>query len=184
MKVDYKISVLNKKFDIDKWLDFLKVKISTNSCQKMPEIYSHYLSLVEEFRTFLNCEEAIVDDKDRILTPSEIVDVVESYKIRIRKLLLIADLKLYRTYNVNKKTNVRYIVERAFWIDPYGSPVRYFSKNIGAEDKILVNGEIPQHLIDDIKEQLTTIMWDQYQFEYFSNIKSITTEDGHIVIIK
>jgi hypothetical protein len=97
--------------------------------------------------------------------------------------MLIFHLKLYKTYNINRKTDVRYIVYRAFWIDHFGKPMRYFSRNIGAENKLLSNGIIPAHLQIEAQNYILQLMWDQYIIDYNDNYETGYDEDGNNVII-
>ena len=138
------------------------------------------------FRNFLNSVENVSDKDGNPLTPLQIYNAINYFKIRIEKLILIFNLRLYKTYNVNKNTQVRYIVMRAFWIsDETGKPMRYFSKNLGAENKVLSNGKIPTHLLNSIEEDILTLMWDLYGQEYLNFVyESGMDENGNWFFIK
>jgi hypothetical protein len=129
----------------------------------------------------LNSTDAIVDSSGKTLSPLDIYNAIEYYKIRIEKLWLIFGLKLYKTYNVNKDTQVRYIVMRAFWIDDNGKPFRKFSKNLGAENKVLVKGKIPTSVLESVEDYILTLMWDLYYFEYISDDEFGIDNEGNIV---
>ena len=75
---------------------------------------------------------------------------------------------------------------RAFWIsDETGKPMRYFSKNLGAENKVLSNGKIPTHLLNSIEEDILTLMWDLYGQEYLNfGYESGMDENGNWFFIK
>jgi hypothetical protein len=88
---------------------------------------------------------------------------INEYKIRIKKLQLIAELKTYKAYNTKKETKVKYIVIRAFWVDSNGKPFRNFSKNLGAEYKVKTN---EKNLTINAQHSIQMQMWDLYQHEY------------------
>ena len=88
---------------------------------------------------------------------------INEYKIRIKKLQLIAELKTYKAYNTKKETKVKYIVIRAFWVDSNGKPFRNFSKNLGAEYKVSSN---EKNLTIYAQQTIQMQMWDLYQHEY------------------
>ena len=72
---------------------------------------------------------------------------------------------------------------RAFWIDYYGKPVKYFSRNIGAENKVLSNGKIPKHMLDAIELDILHLMWDQYLIDVDDNYETGLDFDGNHIIV-
>ena len=185
MRIRYSYQISSFNFNVEKWLDENKPneipKVSEDSY--LHYAYQEYLEVVEEFKEFLKCTDSIISQKDKVATPLEIYDEIENYKIRIRKLLLILNLKLYKTYNVNKDTKVRYIVMRAFWIDNKGKQFRNFSKNLGAEHKILVNGKIPKHIIDSVEEYIIMLMWELYLIDYSDDCIFSIDQDGNTRLV-
>lgn len=165
-----KLSLHDKRikpvFDFEKWIrGHRPLKKRTGAF--WDDIHLEYEQVLEEFKTFLSSNAGtLVDKNDKPLTFLEAYNAIEEYKIRIDKLMLIFNIRLYKTFNVNKKTNVRYIVMRAFWIDCAGKNVRWFSRNIGAENKVAPDGKIPQHMINSVEEDILHLMWDQYTIEY------------------
>lgn len=71
---------------------------------------------------------------------------------------------------------------RAFWIDDKGKPFRKFSKNLGAENKVLVRGKIPTGDLDAVEDYILTVMWDLYYFEYLDNSEYGLDSEGNIYI--
>ena len=67
------------------------------------KFHLEYNEVIEEFKKFLGCKEIVLDSEGNQLTPIYIYNAIEQYKIRIQKLMLIFNLRLYKTYNVNKK---------------------------------------------------------------------------------
>lgn len=106
------------------------------------------------------------------LNPLEIYNLIDGYKIRIQKLRLIirpeysisSHLHQIKTSHGSKKVN--YLVVRSYWIGIDGKKCRKFSKNLGAEDKVLINGQIPQKEMLKIREELVQMYWEQYKSEY------------------
>jgi hypothetical protein len=182
MKIDYSLKHSSAKFNFDNWLSENEPVISKVRLQKIKSIYQHYLELKDEFREFLNSTDSIFDEDGTLLSAIEIYNAIEYYKIRIEKLWLMFDLKLYKTYNVNKDTQVRYVVMRAFWIDDNGKPFRKFSKNLGAENKVLVKGQIPTSDLDSVEDYILTLMWDLYYFEYLDDSVYGIDLEGSLVI--
>ena len=182
MKIEYSIKQSTPKFSLEAWLNENEPVVNKSHLKKVERIYQHYHELKDEFREFLNSTENVVDAQGIPLAPIEIYNAIEYYKIRIQKLWLIFNLKLYKTYNVNKETQVRYIVMRAFWIDDKGKPFRKFSKNLGAENKVLVRGKIPVSDLESVEDYILTLMWDLYYFEYINDAEVEYDEEGNIVI--
>ena len=136
MKLQYNINYDKPKFDADQWLKENKPKFSDSDFPWATRIKEEYGEIVTEFTSFLKSTEGLEDSRGVSLKPVDVYNAVEYYKIRISKINLIMNLKLYKTHNVNKETKVRYIVMRAMWIDNDGKPYRYFSKNLGAKHRV------------------------------------------------
>ncbi len=180
MKIDYSIKHSVPKFNLDSWLIENEPEVSKVHFKKIERLYNHYGELLDEFRDFLNSSEKIIDSQGSTLTAIDIYNAIEYFKIRIEKLWLIFNLRLYKTYNVNKDTQVRYIVMRAFWIDDKGKPFRKFSKNLGAEGKVVVKGKIPTSDLNAVSDYILTLMCDLYHFEYIDNSGAGIDSEGNI----
>jgi hypothetical protein len=184
MKIEYSIAQHSPKFNLQAWLSENEPKLNTVQLKKFGNIHQHYLELVDDFMEFLNSTDGVVDSDGKTLSAIDIYNAIEYFKIRIQKLWLLFNLKLYKTHNVNKDTQVRYIVMRAFWIDDSGKPFRKFSKNLGAENKVLVKGKIPVSVYESVEDYILTLMWDLYYFEYISDDEAGYDEEGNIIIVK
>lgn len=169
-------------FDVNAWLEEHKPSKFKKSTF-WDDVYLEYNEVVEEFKELLFSKDTIVDEHGNQLSQIQIYNAIEEYKIRIRKLMLIFNCRLYKTYNVNKKTNVRYIVMRAFWLDHFGKPVKYFSRNLGAENKVLSHGKIPKHMLDSVEEDILHLMWDQYTLDLNDNYLTSFDDDGNTFIV-
>jgi len=149
------------KFDLKNWLmenSIGRTEISSSIFQLISnKVINEYFEVVSEFTNFMlsECKSG--------MTPYEVFDIVNDYQIRIKKLVLISNLKGYQTTNRNKLTNINYIVVRAFWLDNNGKPIRIFSKNLGAEHKIKGN---ENNLLISALHSIQNEMWDLYLHEY------------------
>jgi hypothetical protein len=170
------------RFDFDVWIKNNTPK-QTRSSVYWDDIHLEYDEILDEFKSMLFSKETIIDDKGNNLTPLQLYNRIEYYKERIEKLMLIFNLRVYQSNNENKKTGVKYVVIRANWIDHTGKLVRWFSKNLGPESKVKIDGKIPIHFLDAAEEYILYLMWDQYQIEYLGG-DEITTwdDDGNQVI--
>ncbi len=169
-------------FDLDQWLKIHQPTKKYN-VPFWEEIIDEYEHVVSEFKELLNSKEEVLDSAGNVLTPLDLYNLINQYQIRIDKLALIFKLRLYKTLNENKKSGVKYIVMRAFWIDHYGKNVRWFSKNMGAENKVLVNDKIPSNQLDSIEKEMLLLMWDQYCIEYLGADGLVTYDDGNEVTL-
>ena len=180
MKIETRYAV-NYKFNLDEWLEENKpLIIPKESDGTKYYAYEMYIEKVKEFRSFLESKEDVTDLKGKKLTPNQIYNSIEDFKLMIRKLILIINLKLYQAYNINKETKIKYVVIRAYWLDINGKPFRNFSRNLGAEHKIAVNGKVPKHLIDAAQEDILNLMWDLWIIEYVSGGEYMTDENGEM----
>jgi len=156
-------------FDLDKWLRGHRPSTKFD-VDFWDEIVIEHEEVVAEFRELLNCREQITDKDGNVLSPLDLFNLINEYQMRIEKLTLIFKLRLYKTLNENKRTGIKYIVMRSFWIDEHGKKVKWFSRNLGSEAKVLVNGEIPVHQMKAIEKDMLQLMWDQYVIEYWDNV--------------
>jgi hypothetical protein len=169
-------------FYLDKWIRIHQPRKKYNVLF-WDEIIDEYEHVLGEFKELLNSQEQVFDSAGNVLTPQDLYNLIDQYQIRIDKLALIFKLRLYKTLNENKKSGVKYIVMRAFWIDRYGKNVRWFSKNMGAESKVLVNGTIPSNQLASIEKEMLLLMWDQYCVEYLGADGLISYDDGNVVTL-
>jgi hypothetical protein len=169
-------------FDVESWLSERTPKLKRSSTF-WDEVHLEYDEVVQEFRSLLETKEQVFDKKGNPLSPLNLYILVKEYKLRIDKLMLIFNLKLYKTLNENKKSGIKYVVMRAFWIDHNGKNVRWFSKNLGPESKVDINGRIPVHMLDAVEDYILYLMWDQYLIEYQDGDQVTTIDrDGNTII--
>lgn len=154
--------------NFEEWLnnDGFKFKYS-------PEKYGHkkYLfdileKLKSEFRDLINRKEPIVDDQGRSIPALQIYNWIQFKKIQIDKVRLMIEHEISYGTNLHAPTGVRYVVFRAYWINNQGKKFRKFAKNIGSEEKVLVNGKVPISKLDEVEKEIDRMMWEQYKSEY------------------
>jgi hypothetical protein len=172
---------LKNQFSFDEWIQSHIPKWKYTPFWE--EINSEYNNVVDDFEVLLKSKELITDKAGNILTPADIYNLINEYKIRVEKLMLIYNIRLYKTLNENKKSGIKYIVMRAFWIDHLGKNVKWFSRNIGPENKVLVNDQIPVHALDTIEEDILHLMWGQYQIEYLGAEETGIDYDGNTILV-
>lgn len=172
MLLPYNINRPEGKFDFDSWIERNEPPIGTSRIKVLGPWYDEYQTVKVGFKIFLlSFDNDIMDENGTKLTPLQIYNAIEFYKIRIQKLWLIIQPKMYFTHNENKATGVRYVSVRGMWIDQNGQMFKRFSKNLGAEEKIKVNGKIPDIDYSGVRETMTFYMQDLYSIEYSVSIK-------------
>lgn len=129
-------------------------------------IYDELERVKTEFRDYITRKEPIVDDKGKNIPAVAIYNWIESKKVQINKLRLILNHEISYGTNLHKPTGVKYVVFRTYWIDNRGKKFRKFAKNIGAEEKVLVNGNVPIQKVKEVEKEIDRMMWDQYKQEY------------------
>lgn len=129
-------------------------------------IYDELERVKTEFRDYVSRKEPIVDEKGQSIPALAIYNWIESKKVQINKLRLIMDHEISYGTNLHTPTGIRYVVFRAYWLNNQGKKFRKFAKNIGAEDKVLVNGKVPIHKQDEVEKEIDRMMWEQYKQEY------------------
>jgi len=100
------------------------------------------------------------------ITPLSVFMAVHNAMIQIDKLRLIIQNDIYLVSNLHKPSGVNYIVARANWIDSKGKKYRKFAKNLGSEQKILVDGQIPDWRKSQARIELFEMMKKQYLSDY------------------
>jgi len=110
---------------------------------------------------------ALAYENGIVLSAIESYNLVNAYKNRIQKLRILINNYPSFISNLHKPSGVKYIVARSYWInDTNGKKVRKFAKNLGSEEKVLVNGKIPEFRKEEARKELDRMMWQQYKTEY------------------
>jgi hypothetical protein len=129
-------------------------------------LFTELEKLKDEFRILINKNEPIVDEKGQSIPAITIYNWIQLKKIQIDKVRLMIDHDISYGTNLHTPTGVRYVVFRAYWINNQGKKFRKFAKNIGSEDKVLVNGKVPPIKLDDVEREIDRMMWELYKSEY------------------
>lgn len=129
-------------------------------------LFTELEKLKSEFRVLINKDEPIVDDKGKNVSAITIYNWIQLKKIQIEKVRLMISHKISKGTNLHTPTDVTYVVFRAYWINNQGKKFRKFAKNIGSEEKVLVNGEVPKFKFDEVEKEIDRMMWEQYKSEY------------------
>jgi hypothetical protein len=158
---------MTPSFDFEGYLNKLNISYDTNKHSDIRYVFEEYERLVNKLRSDLNEREPLKDLSGRSLNPLEVYAQIDGYKLRLEKIKLMTDREVLITENLHKPTGNTYIVAKGYWIDVAGGKkYRKFSKNIGAMDKVKVNGLIPPYMVTETKNEIFRLMWEQYKFEY------------------
>jgi hypothetical protein len=152
--------------NFEEWLDNDGFTYSPEKYGDKKFLFTELEKLKSEFRDYINKKEPIVDEKGQSIPAVTIYNWIESKRIQINKVRLMIDHEISYGTNLHNPTGVRYVVFRAYWINNQGKKFRKFAKNIGSEDKVLVNGEVPKYKIDEVNKEIDKMMWEQYKSEY------------------
>ena len=94
---------LNYSFNLDNWLEEYKPIMTPKESDSVRySAYEMYLEKCAEFKSLLKSTDDVTDQSGKKLTPLQIYNAIEDYKIIIKKLILIINLRLYKAYNVKK----------------------------------------------------------------------------------
>ena len=154
--------------DFDKWVEQYKVKYDDKKHSDIKYIFNEFDSQVKRLRVDLNERKPLLNDKGQQLSLMEIRNQFRGYELRMEKIKLMMERELLITRNLHKPTGVRYVVVRSNWLDKSGKKYRKFSKNLGSEEKLLVNGQIPTYKTKEALDDITRMMWEQYTLEYLT----------------
>jgi hypothetical protein len=152
--------------DFDNWINRYKVDFNPSKHSDIKYIFNEFDKQVEKLRIDLNVRKPLTNEKGETLTLLEIDSQLKGYELRMGKLKLMKERELLVTTNLYKPTGVKYVVVRSNWLDKTGKKYRKFSKNLGSEEKLLVKGKIPPYAMREALEEITRMMWDQYNLEY------------------
>lgn len=122
--------------------------------------------LKSEFQKAINNRDKLVDEQGNPISISTVEKWTKMKKVQIQKVRLMIQHEVSHGTNLHTPTGVRYVVYRAYWIDNNGKKFRKFAKNIGSEDKVLVNGKVPLFKVQEVEEEIFKMMLEQYKSEY------------------
>jgi hypothetical protein len=152
--------------DFEEWLSNDGFTYTPEKYGDKKFLFTELEKLKSEFRVLINKKEPIVDEKGQSVPAITIFNWIQLKKIQIEKVRLMIDHEISYGTNLHIPTGVRYVVFRAYWINNQGKKFRKFAKNIGAEDKVLVNGKVPDFKRDEVEKEIDRMMWEEYKSEY------------------
>lgn len=152
--------------DFEEWLNNDGFDYSPERYGDKKFLFTELEKVKSEFKEFINKAEALVDENGNSLPAIKIYNWIESKKIQIEKLRLMIEHEISFGTNLHKPSGVRYIVFRAYWINNKGKKFRKFAKNVGAEDKVFVDGKVPPYKLDEVEKEIDRMMLEQYKSEY------------------
>lgn len=160
------MNFLNDNTELEEWLNDDGI---SEKAMKDPN-KSYYVSelnkLKQKFRYDLIDNGKLIGEHGQNLSPLEILNLIQQHKNRISKVRLIIENTFSIVKNTHQPSGVKYVVVRAYWIDKNGKKFRKFAKNIGAEDKVCVNGEVPETTKKSVYNELYKMMIEEYNKEY------------------
>jgi hypothetical protein len=160
------LNLIMPEQNFEEWLNNDGFTYSPDKYGEKKFLFSELEKVKSEFRDVINKKETVVDEKGQSISPLVIYNWIEAKKIQIDKVRLMIEHEISSGTNLHTPTGVRYVVYRAYWINNQGKKYRKFAKNIGAEDKVLVNGEVPKFKIAEVEKEIDNMMWEQYKSEY------------------
>jgi len=151
----------------EKWDSFIKDDKFTKrtlSDKSKAHFFQELVDVKTRFRLFLDSNESMNLLIDRKGGASLVEAYINAFVIRIKKLRLAIQPTFYTTSMTKGK--FRYVVMKTCWIDTNGNYVKKFTKLLGREDEVKIDGNIPKKLIEESEDKLITTMWNQYLKEY------------------
>ncbi len=95
-------------------------------------INTELLKVSNDLRSVYNQNLKTILGNDSIeVSAKDIIYLIESYCIKAKRLLFVADPDYSLSTGFSKKSNKKYETIKAFWINDEGQKVRSFSKNVG-----------------------------------------------------
>jgi hypothetical protein len=152
--------------NFEEWLNNDGFKYNPEQYGDKKFLFTELEKLKKDFRQLINKDESIVDANGKNVPAITIFNWIQLKKIQIEKVRLMINHEISFGTNLHTPTGVRYVVFRAYWINNEGKKFRKFAKNIGAEDKVLLNGKVPTHKLNEVEMEIDRMMWEQYKSEY------------------
>ncbi len=118
-------------------------------------INNELLKVSSELRTVYNQNlKSILGGAMNEVSAKDILYLVESFRIKAKRLLYVAAPDYSFSTGFSKKSNKKYETIKAFWINDAGEKVRSFSKNVG------ISGNDIEQSVSKLYESLGYILLD------------------------
>ena len=152
------------------WLDDDGFKKSIITNQSKSHLFDELNFVKKEFIGFLDSNDKMTEVTSNMGGASLVNQYIQAYIIRIKKVRMMIDFKVYLNTSKNAY-GTKYLIAKSCWIsNSNGKVIKKFSRIIGQDDIVRVKGKVPSKLLDDAKKELEKAMWDEYYIEYYSFI--------------
>lgn len=122
----------------------------------------------KEFKEFLNSNELMNETVSRNGGAKVVSQYINAHVIRIKKIRLIIQFKVY--FNVSKNAyGTKYLIAKSCWINNQdGKVIKKFSRVVGQEEQVKKGAKVPSNIIKEVEKELEKAMWSEYCREYKS----------------
>ena len=155
------------------WLNMDGFRGKPNLNKRKAYLFDELNYAKKNFLDFLDSNDSMIRELGTLSGARLINQYTNAHAIRIKKIRLMIEFKIYINTNVNP-SGIKYVLAKSCWIsNKNGKVIKKFTKLMGQEDKVKVRGKIPASLMDNIEKELEKAMWDEYCLEYTpsSNLK-------------
>jgi len=126
----------------------------------------------KEFVEFLDVNDKMIAVTSNMGGARVVNQYIQAYMIRIKKIRMMIDFKVYLNTSKNAY-GTKYLLAKSCWIsNKNGKVVKKFSRVIGQDDLVKINGKVPTKVLDDVEKELEKAMWNEYCIEYSPTFNS------------
>jgi hypothetical protein len=148
------------------WIDTDNFKRSSIKNESKSYLFDELALAKKEFVEFLDNNERMIEVTSNIGGARIVHQYIQAYMIRIKKIRMMVEFKVYLNTTKNAY-GTKYLVAKSCWISNQNSKViKKFSRIIGQDDLIRVNGKVPSKILDQAEKELEKAMWNEYSKEY------------------
>jgi hypothetical protein len=148
------------------WIDDDGFKNFSKADKSKSYLFDELLLAKKDFIEFLDSNDKMSSVTSNIGGAGLVNQYIQAYIIRIKKIRMMIDFKIYLNTSKNAY-GTKYVIAKSCWISNInGKVIKKFSRVIGQDDLVRVKGKIPAKLLDDVKKELEKAMWNEYRIEY------------------
>lgn len=155
------------------WLDDDGFNNSTKIDKSKSYLFDELEMAKREFVEFLDSNEKMTSVTSNIGGARLVNQYIQAYVIRIKKIRMMITFKVYLNSSKNAY-GTKYLLAKSCWIsNKNGKVIKKFSRIIGQDDLVRIQGRVPSKVLDDVEKELEKAMWNEYCLEYSptSNLK-------------
>lgn len=154
------------------WIDDDGFKNSTKADKSKSYLFDELELAKKEFVEFLDSNEKMMAITSNMGGARLVNQYIQAFIIRIKKIRMMIDFKVYLNTSKNAY-GTKYLVAKSCWISNInGKVIKKFSRVIGQEDLVKINGKVPSKVLDDVEKELEKAMWNDYCIEYSPTFNS------------